>query len=509
MAVNADLVRPPRIPKLTYRNAHPTDSAASSSPNTPTDARSIDSFAVPRPSTSTTDSAEPSSRSRISSSSSASSLASSNDSASKASKAAKKKKNGMLSFLTVKEPSQVALEQFAKSQHDQATTKSPLNTIGLQNISTQKLPSNVPKVNSKWDGIPDAVKSARHSPSSSRTSSMSSHGGRPMQVSNPALMSSAFSVTSHVSRGAPPSLASDIDLSERKDPISLATPPLNLAPRSAPPEKTSFFPSESSIMSGALPTTPTHPWSPPPAPSPSRVGAQGALPFPEATPVEPVDKLVHTKADAILKKLRGDRGLLSGKAKEVKLNGEKDDQDTVPDTHNFLFENQSPAGHSRLSTDSASSSSSSSLNIDVSTPLPISQAQLADRPRTSSGSFPRPRPLRSTSYKSTSSALSTLYEESTTGTETITEESRTPMTTIPSRRSFDAVSVADSVANSVAPSTMSASWYRSSKDRLGLGSRISKSEDLPWETEPEPAGAATHSYRGGLESSATTFPGSR
>jgi hypothetical protein len=41
--------------------------------------------------------------------------------------------------------------------------------------------------------------------------------------------------------------------------------------------------------------------------------------------------------------------------------------------------------------------------------------------------------------------------------------------------------MAPSVATSVTPSVMSASWYRSPQERLGLGGRIRKTDVLPWE----------------------------
>lgn len=76
-----------------------------------------------------------------------------------------KKKNGMLGFLTLKEPSTSALEQFAEQQKKAAAAKSGARStaVGQPNVSTQKLPEHVPKVNSKWDGLPeDARKKLEH-----------------------------------------------------------------------------------------------------------------------------------------------------------------------------------------------------------------------------------------------------------------------------------------------------------------------------------------------------------
>ena len=68
-----------------------------------------------------------------------------------------------MGFLTVKEPSTAAFLQYAEEQKRAAALKSP-RTVGLQTVSQQKLPDHVPKVNSKWDGMP-------------KVSSEQSHGG--------------------------------------------------------------------------------------------------------------------------------------------------------------------------------------------------------------------------------------------------------------------------------------------------------------------------------------------
>lgn len=63
---------------------------------------------------------------------------------------AKKKPNGVLGFLTLKEPSTRALEEFAAAEKEKARAKGNRNS--MTRPSTQKLPNHVPKVNSKWDG---------------------------------------------------------------------------------------------------------------------------------------------------------------------------------------------------------------------------------------------------------------------------------------------------------------------------------------------------------------------
>ncbi|KAK3050058.1 hypothetical protein LTR09_008713 [Extremus antarcticus] len=82
----------------------------------------------------------------------------------------KKKKGGVLGFLTLKEPSTSAWEEFAEAEKQKARQKGtkPL-AAGLPGVSSQKLPDYVPKVNSKWDGLPNSAK--RTSIDSSKASS--------------------------------------------------------------------------------------------------------------------------------------------------------------------------------------------------------------------------------------------------------------------------------------------------------------------------------------------------
>ncbi|KAK8168238.1 hypothetical protein IWX90DRAFT_412149 [Phyllosticta citrichinensis] len=73
-------------------------------------------------------------------------------------KAKKSKLRGisLLGFLAVKEPSANALENFARQEQRRADAK---GSISVASISHQKMPEGVPKVNTKWDGLPEAVKS--------------------------------------------------------------------------------------------------------------------------------------------------------------------------------------------------------------------------------------------------------------------------------------------------------------------------------------------------------------
>lgn len=67
-----------------------------------------------------------------------------------------KKKAGLLNGLFAKEPSAQALVDYQKHLLKQSHHRT--RPVGLPGVSSAKLPPTVPKVNSKWDGIPQTVK---------------------------------------------------------------------------------------------------------------------------------------------------------------------------------------------------------------------------------------------------------------------------------------------------------------------------------------------------------------
>lgn len=70
-----------------------------------------------------------------------------------------KKLGSVLGTLAMKEPSTSALDEFAQKQKKQTGTRGGrVVPVGMPGISSQKLPEHVPKVNSKWDGLPASVK---------------------------------------------------------------------------------------------------------------------------------------------------------------------------------------------------------------------------------------------------------------------------------------------------------------------------------------------------------------
>ncbi|KAL9111355.1 MAG: hypothetical protein Q9227_004232 [Pyrenula ochraceoflavens] len=72
-----------------------------------------------------------------------------------------KKKSGFLSgLLSSKEPSMAAFAQMEAQMKAQQSKDSNqrVNPVGMPGVSSATLPASVPKVNSKWDGVPQAMK---------------------------------------------------------------------------------------------------------------------------------------------------------------------------------------------------------------------------------------------------------------------------------------------------------------------------------------------------------------
>ena len=136
--------------------------------------------------------------------------------ASSKSKRKKTKKNKFLSFLSLKEPSQSAFEQLAKQQSAQ-TQKGLTSPTSFYGVNHQKLPPTVPKVNSKWDGLPENLNSKDSSRRNSETSSKSRIAS-PFSRSKWSLPtgtrqgadSQAVSLNSRASTGKRPSQQSDM-----------------------------------------------------------------------------------------------------------------------------------------------------------------------------------------------------------------------------------------------------------------------------------------------------------
>ncbi|KAI4209934.1 MAG: hypothetical protein LQ351_007160 [Letrouitia transgressa] len=171
----------PHIPRLAYRNACPIASISRNSVIT----IETESSAV---TTSTAATSPQSSRFPAN----ASSLDNGNDkciSSSASSLAPKspgptKKKGSFLKFFTVKEPSTQAFEVYQEQMRKRGTTQNGrVTAVGLPGVSSAKLPPTVPKVNSKWDGVPQAAKDKGNHRNSFARQSISSSANRPIHTS--------------------------------------------------------------------------------------------------------------------------------------------------------------------------------------------------------------------------------------------------------------------------------------------------------------------------------------
>ena len=190
--VDAAAARPVRVPKLAVRNRSVDNGDALARPATATTVAtegSGDSARVPSESSSLR-APSPGGRRRLSDQSGgsgSSGMAARNGStarpstATKPAEPAKKKKSGMLGFFTMKEPSAMALEEFAEAQRKKAQEKGS-SVVNVSGVSSRKLPEHVPKVNSKWDGLPENAKKQSSEARSLRSrgdSNATSAGRRP------------------------------------------------------------------------------------------------------------------------------------------------------------------------------------------------------------------------------------------------------------------------------------------------------------------------------------------
>ena len=79
----------------------------------------------------------------------------------KSANAGKKEKKGgsFFNFLSVKEPSAQAFEDYQNQMRKKTQgRKGRPSAVGMPGVSSAKLPPTVPKVNTRWDGVPQALK---------------------------------------------------------------------------------------------------------------------------------------------------------------------------------------------------------------------------------------------------------------------------------------------------------------------------------------------------------------
>ncbi|KAF2806770.1 uncharacterized protein BDZ99DRAFT_500839 [Mytilinidion resinicola] len=589
--VDINSLASPRIPKLQVRNRTPLDQASilttsSGEPKESEDPDAITSI-VPRdenPLRHSTGSS--SSRLNLERKPSATTTLASNvsSSVSKSPKKGKKKGPSVFGFLTLKEPSQTALEQFAERTRQQAAEKAGshnmgrISAVGLPGVSTQKLPPTVPKVNSKWDGIPESVKAKeaaqRKSISMSKRGSQTLEGTystRFMNHSNGSFNpphSLASSAGSLKNAQRPPSLTPsvsssgsgqrDLVLRYANRPVGIFDPAaaglktrasLTSPSMSSLPEISYFFPSDAHGPSGATEGTP--PDNQPMTPKDLSLDTTSKDSKVVSTSVDDVawvarsptlvdfstdSKIVDTQT--IMKRISLNQGFLAGEAQEVVLPDEDDESvlgppsvvdDTASEvnaepllnpesttgmepTAGYLLLTNEPAPTGELETvleaiepglelsklkDSRSESKDSPVADTPAIPTKNpNRYSSPTSPASTRTNFSRPlsyQPPLETKVPSRPSSARTILPTSSLDTPTILEATTTDEAVVnvaPSNRNNhfrqysidDTASIADSVAaSSIAPSEMSARWFQSPRERLGLGGRIKKNDVLPWE----------------------------
>jgi len=413
--------------------------------------------------------------------------ASPNDARSSSKKTKKKKTNSVLSFLSLKEPSQSALDQFAEQQRKQAAGKSASTSLSKSsgNYVNQKLPKTVPKVNSKWDGVP-GVKSTHYS-----TPSASTKGNRRSLVSPSSWTSPIKSLARNDSdsmhnrfTSPPPSESSQLPRSDssigyvssvvKMPKVSYYTP-------NAPTEAFSVSPSipvEEETSSRELPSpfsdslSETRPSTDEPADS--------RAVSPDSS-TDSVNTLVRDTAETIFRKLNDQphQDLFGDDAYAVQPAGTV----RVPESHDFLFDVHVIVERRR---EDKSVSPSSVVSSTAPHYAPAPPVHNFSRPMSWSG--PKSQKIRSLSKSSyrrrpSASALPTVYEASLASS----TESLGPLRE-------NGHGHVDEDANSIAPSKIPSSerfipWHESPRERLGLGGRLKMNDDLsPWDSQGETRG---------------------
>lgn len=512
MAPRVDLTAHPppasaRIPKLKYRNPLPADQISVSSRDSH-DTGASSTSAQDRSATPDTAIASSSSRpsyetANLTSPSLASlslSASSSNGSGSSSSKK-KKKSSSVFGFLTLKEPSQLALEQFAQASRQpipaKGTSSSSSRHSSIQSnpYEGQKLPSNVPKVNSKWDGVPDSVKPAKSRNSVSTSTSSSTKSERNSWSARASLSSrhgnqvapwneSQVSVVTTETRNPPNSIASAANSTVQ---FSSHARDVSRESRTSGTSAVSYYSPHVPMVSGALPVESSTTESEPRLSASTfdgRSSIESSFDFRADSPAssaDSVDTVVRDTADNIFRKLNDQP--------QPNVWGEPSpsanicDDKLVPDSHDFLF-NEQPIAQPAKNDSPMTSPTVSSFSPTVEHYVPPRPMQNFSRPMAPRKAAPPSMPP-TTRYRITpaSSGLPTLYEASLASTESLATvqlgQDQQDEQEEHDNDNDDAQSIAPST---IAPSVLSTHWYESPRERLGLGGRLRMSNDLsPWD----------------------------
>jgi len=508
--------RPPpaRIPKLKYRVPLPVDTSLSLSSDSHPDIASPLSNVQPPPATPSSTAPSENRRSSDTASVTSPSLASTTSSVSSSndSKASikKKKKGSVFGFLSLKEPSQLALEQYAEAQRKQLGergTSTPTSRPSDNGYTSKKLPSTVPKVNSKWDGKPEGIRHRQlgSSGKSSAKSSGKSSGKPSVKNKNRHSGTSQSSQDSNETRLTTlswnGSRLSELADGSRDPPNSIASPAQSTSDltirdvdwSSSPsassailPEMSYYFPEPLPADSSSKQPGPPESYRPAIIEAPSRPSTFASnfdsqlnqVPERADSPtssVESTDTIVRDTADGIFKKLndRPHKSIWGDKSAVQPLDASH--EVIIPESHDFLFNDQAPT-----KTPKTDSPMSSPPPIQTSPKRPVPNFS---RPVLSPPKAPTQSNTPTSSYRSSrsNSILPTVYESSSAGA----DADETPQESEDDADDDDAYSIAPST---IAPSIMSAQWHNSPRERLGLGGRLSINEVSPWDTAKDTPG---------------------
>jgi hypothetical protein len=478
------------MPKLKYRNPLPSDSESFTCE---TSRRNHSTYNQEPPTTPPSISSHASFKTTSLTSSSLASISSSGSSNDSKSSKKKKKGSSVLGFLSVKEPSQVALKQFAEQQRKQngvvkGISTPQLRVSGNSNYVGQRLPSDVPKVNSKWDGVPSSVKNrystASGASSKDNRSTVASGNSFGSPLKNTPWNDSRFSVMTDGTRNPPNSIAS-ASISNLTIHDEASDPGRSPSITSLP--EMSYYFQDAPVASGALPTStpssedansemtdqlPIRLSDSTSSDRPSIDDSTSSRPESPASSTTSTDTVVRDTADVIFRKL-SDRSKEGGRNALAFQAFDRNDLEHVPDSHDFLFNPRAVV--ERRNTDSGILHESPSTASPIPHYAPIRSVQNFSRPMGFRGPPPVQRALRMSPYKRTpsASALPTLYEASLASTEDLAEEED------------DSQSIAPST---IAPSELSKHWYESPRERLGLGRRLQINDAFSWEDQGQAAG---------------------
>ena len=455
--------------------------------------------------------------------------------------AVKKKRGGLVNFLALKEPSTSAWADFVEAEKEKAKQKSASGSRSAARpvaTTSQKLPDFVPKVNSKWDGLPESLrrksddsKSARRANRNSLTSTgtrdttWTSHStisgdskmtkrtfatlsGKPIRDSVQSPIRDTFSARTSSSQGSrkqPPALALEYDpelvtehventdenrpqtfLRDSSPPPQLQELPESTVPIS-PPELEGDDVQHFQELSASPPTSPRTPPADTRAASPALVGVH----YPELDSIAKEAELYgDTKTDAVVRAnssrrpVNFSRSQLKKRSPPTPLN-----LHTAP----RLEETALPSPAPRLD----GVVLSSTLKEPFLTDTFASHSQATGH---------IPQRVASTLVKNTDRQYASVEEEeeeapvspispvspmeNTFQPSAIPEVSMRPPTAGSIAATLQGPDDATmqnqsevSLVHSVAPSELSERWRMSPKERLGLGSKLRKSEGLPWEDE--------------------------